>query len=99
MTLDAARSIETYVVDDPDAPAVVPRSRAITEELIVHVQVQGMWHRRTPTLAETSCGISYHGQFSALRRQELVGRLCPVCFTKHELAIAAAANRKLEGDT
>lgn len=96
---DAAHgySPDAYVVDADDRSPT--RSRTATEELTVHVQVIGTWHRRTPDIASTACGIQYHGQFGALRREELVGRLCGDCFTPFEMTRAAAANRDLEKNT
>lgn len=75
------------VVDVEDPPAL---NRVPTEDLAVHVLVDGAYHRRHPALAKTSCGILYHSQFSPIRRELLVhplSRTCG-CFTADELAEA-----------
>lgn len=94
---------ETIVVDDPDVPHV-PAPAAIelpvlgrvsTAELTMQVHVRGEWHRRTPDLKETACGVPFHGEFSRTRREVLTlldGDLCHACFTPHEMLRAMQAD-------
>lgn len=81
---------DTEVVDVDDAP--IARSRVPTEDLAVHVLVDGHYHRRHPSLAKTSCGIPYHSQFAPVRREMMVHPLAPrtvcQCFTDDEIAEA-----------
>lgn len=105
---DAAHAIDTIVVEDPDASTPAPPAigRVATAELTMQVQVLGAWHRRTPDLRETACGVPFHSEFTTPRREVLTmedrGPLCPECFTPHELArareldAAAAAAREEE---
>ncbi len=80
---------DTQVVDDPDAQTVcISVGRVSTEDLVAQVNVIGVWHRRTPDLKTTACGIPYHSQFAPTRREELCNPLCAECFTHHELAVA-----------
>ena len=107
--LDAASALayDTEVVDDPDAPspfglftpASAPSSPAIgrvpTEELTMQVLVLGQWHRRTPDLAETACGVPVRLVETPPRREVLTyqgGDLCETCFTPHERARARRAD-------
>lgn len=102
----AAAVVETVVVDDPDAPDVhdvdaIAIPRVTTAELTMHVHVLGQWHRQTPDLVETSCGVPFDTMFTSKRREVLTeretngapaGRLCPLCFTSHEIRRAIAAD-------
>jgi len=76
---------DTLVVDVDERPA---RPRARTEELTMQVHHEGDWHRRTPDLATTACGLPVHSQFAPVRREELRHPLCRTCFTPFELAKA-----------
>lgn len=92
---DASPAFDTYVYDvsdDPDPPSF-PRTTT-DEEVVVHVRVLGLWHRRKPNLSATACGIKYHAQFCDLRREELTHPLCPECFTASEVGDADAARAK-----
>lgn len=92
--LHDAYARDTYVIDVDsfdDAPSM---PRVPTEELTMHVNVLGRWHRRTPDLAATACGILYHSQFCPPRREELVGDLCGECFTEFERNRADENNAK-----
>lgn len=60
----------------------------------MQINVLGRWHRRTPDLATTACGVPYHSQFAAARREELCHPLCRECFTQHELRLADERNAK-----
>lgn len=56
----------------------------------MHVLVDGVYHRRSPGLGVTACGLAFHAQFSPVRPEQLVhpmSRDCR-CFTDFELAIA-----------
>lgn len=78
----AARAYE----HDVDHAADVERD----EDTAVHVMLSGRWHRRKPNLSATACGVSFHGQFANLRREELrhpLSRECG-CFTPDELGDA-----------
>ena len=83
---------------DPDhAPIALPR--VPTEDLAVHVLVDGEYHRRHPRLGRTSCGLYFNAQYCPVRREELVhplSRTCD-CFTVAELAEADEAKRQEEG--
>lgn len=59
--------------------------RVRTEELTMQVLAFGCWHRRTPDLLTTACGVPFHSQFSPLRREELTEPLCRECFTTFEI--------------
>lgn len=93
-TIDADED-DTIVVDPDEIlrPALLSMPeiaipRVPTAELTVQVNVMGQWHRRTPDLKETACGVPYHGEFYATRREVLShrdGELCDVCFTPHEI--------------
>ena len=71
---------------EQDEPIAMPR--VSTEDLVAQVNVLGAWHRRTPDLKTTACGVPYHSQFAPVRREELCNPLCHQCFTSHELSIA-----------
>lgn len=61
----------------------------------MQVQVLGQWHRRTPDLKETACGVPYHGEFCRTRREVLTladGDMCEQCFTPHEMLRAMQAD-------
>jgi len=85
-----------YVVDvpwdepDPERKPYEPLTvgRVSTEDLVAQVNVLGKWHRRTPDMSATSCGILYHSQFAPTRREELCNPLCDACFTPYELSLA-----------
>ena len=96
---DAAPILDTYVTDDPDAERTETISipRVATAELTMQVAVLGVWHRRTPDLSSTACGILYHSQFAPTRREELCNPLCHECFTKHERSMADARDDKENG--
>lgn len=85
---DAAYAFDTFVVDDPDEQPMPSLGRVRTEDLTMQILVMGQWHRRTPDLKATACGVPYHSQFAPTRREELCNPLCPQCFTDHELSIA-----------
>lgn len=88
---DSTAQHETYVIDDPDAPYTSDE-----EESMRHVNVLGLWHRRTPDLACTACGIPYHAQFALTRAAVLehADLMCTDCFTTHEMRKARAADAK-----
>ena len=64
------------------------RGRVATAELTMQVMVMGEWHRRTPDLKSTACGVPYHSQYAPTRREELCNPLCHACFTDYELSVA-----------
>jgi hypothetical protein len=89
-----AAVVETLVVDDPDAATAAAIGRVTTAELTMQILVLGQWHRRTPDLAETSCGVPVRMVETPMRREVLTfratqgqppGDLCPECFTGHEI--------------
>jgi hypothetical protein len=85
---------DTKVVDEPTVP--IRLNRVPTQELAVHVLVDGAKHRRHPRLGKTACGIVYNAQFCPTFREELVhplSRECR-CFTPEELAEADEAERQ-----
>jgi hypothetical protein len=91
---DAAAAIDTLVVDDPDATPAPTFGRVATAELTMQILVLGQWHRRTPDLAETSCGVPVRMVETPMRREVLTFRasqgqpaadMCPDCFTPHEI--------------
>lgn len=89
---DAAYARDTFILDLEDLPS---SPRVPTEELTMHVHLEGAWHRRTPDMSHSACELVIDGQRCALRREELAGQLCTRgCFTRFELALAAAANQK-----
>ena len=91
--LDFAYDTETFVIDDPDLepPAV---GRVATAELTMQVLILGRYHRRTPDLSHTACGIPFHSEFTPPRREQYGGTLCPECFTTFELALSEVINSK-----
>lgn len=97
----AAAVADTLVVDDPDAEAAPAIGRVATAELTMQILVLGQWHRRTPDLNETACGVPVRLVETPMRREVLTFRavqgqpaadLCPECFTAHE------ARRAIEND-
>lgn len=89
---------DTWIVDVDDAPHPSPSlPRVATEELTMQVYVNGEWHRRMPTLEETSCEQSIDGQRCPVRRNELSGDLCGVCHTPAEMKRCAENNAKENG--
>jgi hypothetical protein len=87
---------DTLVVDEPDAPIAI--GRVSTGDLTMQVRIAnaGGWHRRTPDLSETACGVPFHSEFGNLRREQLTmedGGLCAECHTGHELMRAAQNDR------
>ncbi len=100
---DVAQSLETIVWDDPDDQTTTPIAigRVSTGDLTVQVFVLAQWHRRTPDLGETACGVPIP-RGSAIRRESLTeravddrpkGRLCCECFTAYERTQAAKADQ------
>lgn len=88
---DAAYARDTFILDLEDLPS---SPRVQTEDLTMHVHIDGTWHRRTPDLKSSACAKPLDSERSAVRRDVLAGDLCPDCFTRFELELAAAANRK-----
>jgi len=103
---------DTEVIDVPvpvekplvqTEPIAIPRTP--TGDLVVHVLVDGSYHRRHPSTSKTSCGVEFHTQFCPTRREELshpLSRDCG-CFTTFEIAEADELERskytgKLSGD-
>lgn len=102
----AAAAVDTVVMDDPDAPGAPAIGRATTvdeiadaEELTMQILVLGEWHRRTPDLKETACGVPVRMVETPMRPEVLseratatspAGRMCRECFTPHELKRACA---------
>lgn len=82
--------------DDSDEQPTIALPRVSTSELTMQVAVLGRWHRRTPDLSATACGILYHSQFAPTRREELCGALCSDCFTKFELSLGKERDKKEE---
>lgn len=88
------RDVEIADVDDwrDEQPAI---SRRGTKDYIVHVLVNGTYHRRSPGLGVTACGEPFHSQFAPIRREELrhpLSRSCG-CFTAFEIAKADETER------
>lgn len=83
---------DVLVVDDPDDPS----SADDEEEGMRHVYVLGIWHRRTPDLLATACGVLYHSQFAPTRPGVLDddSSLCRDCFTSFELYKARTATAR-----
>lgn len=77
---------DTIVIEMPeDRP-----SRRLHAELTMQVHHDdGNWHRRTPDLSMTACGLPLARLGQALRVETYGGHqpLCRVCFTPFELAI------------
>lgn len=89
--LNAAPAYETYVVDDPDEPGVVPDF-----EVVVQALVMSRWHRTVVGADETACGVPYRIATTPKRRELLTHRdapLCADCFTAHELTRAMENDR------
>lgn len=86
---------ETLVVDDPDSPAALVDDE---EEVMRHVHVLGLWHRRTPDLRTTACGVPFNGERALTRAAELFKAhlMCRDCFTPYEIERAAKADAKEE---
>ncbi len=76
---------------------LIARPRVATKELTMQVLVEGAYHRRTPDLDLTACGLHrIHSGFCPLRREVLehpLSRDCG-CFTPYELTKADEAERK-----
>ncbi len=100
--LNAGPQHETIILDDPDADRpTIAIGRVATVELTMQVHVFGEWHRRTPDLRETACGVPIRPGEEILRREILTedgapgwpaGLLCRVCFTAHETQKARKAD-------
>lgn len=85
----AHADLDTLVIDDPDVlRPVVARTRT-DGALTMQVLTLGTWHRRTPDLSHTACGVPIPTQFSPLRREALSEPLCSECFTPYERKRAA----------
>lgn len=84
-----ADTIDTLVIDDPDATGELDEER-------MHVLIEGFYHRRTPSLAHSACGIPIATMTAPLRRIErLEHPLCRRgCFSAFELAIADEVERR-----
>lgn len=92
---DAAHAYDTIVIDDPDEQPMPIVGRVATAELTMQIQVLGQWHRRTPDLAETACGVPVRMVETPMRREVLThrdGQLCDTCFTPHERHKATRAD-------
>lgn len=96
----AAYEVDTVIADEP-APEPLARPRTVTDgALTMQVYTMGKWHRRTPDLSHTACGLRIDSQRCPVRREELSGDLCAgdaerdPCFTTFELVLAGSANRK-----
>lgn len=96
----AGYEADTVVADAELAPPIA-KPRTVTDgALTMQVYTMGKWHRRTPDLSHTACGIQIDGQRCPVRREELSGDLCigteetDPCFTGYELSLAAINNRK-----
>jgi hypothetical protein len=66
--------------------------RKTAEALVMHVYLDGWYHRRSPGRGTTACGIEYNEQFAPVRPEQLahpLSRGCG-CFTPFELAQADA---------
>lgn len=97
---DAARHLEREYLDGPAAEISGPETMYIpTTQIRLAVQLRdhrgrtvappmadGPWHRRSAIDTETACGVPYGACFS--REYELVGELCPHCFTERERELA-----------
>lgn len=89
-TFGYAYEPDTEVIDEPE-PARPAIGRVPTGDLVAQVLVLGQWHRRTPDLLETACGVPVPVMTSPTRREVLSyceGDLCGECFTGHERARA-----------
>lgn len=76
---------DTIIVDVPEE-----RPSRRREELTMQVHHDdGAWHRRTPDLSMTACGLPLQRLGQALRVETYGGHqpLCRTCFTPFELAI------------
>ena len=77
-----ATAFDTRVIDDPDAAPAI--GRVSTGDLTMHIRIDGIWHRRIPTLSHTACALEIQGEFHDPRREVLEEPLCPICFTAYE---------------
>lgn len=93
-------ALKRYDPDYSEPAAEMPvRSRTSTDgALTMQVLTDGAYHRRTPNLSHTACGLVIQTQYSPLRREELAGMLCRSCFTAFELAIADKTNAERNHD-
>ena len=87
--------LAALVISDGAERPVIARTRT-DGALTMQVLTMGVWHRRTPDLSHTACGVPIQTQFSPLRREELSDPLCPECFTtyEHQRAAARAARER-----
>lgn len=109
LSRSAPAIIDTEVAEDPDvvephkrlfAPlrstaeaTQIAMPRVSTEDLAMHVMLEGCYHRRIPTLSHTACERPLHSEFAppreGTRKDELRHPLClDGCFTKFEIRIA-----------
>jgi hypothetical protein len=83
---------EVADVEEPERPYV---SRSITTDVVMHVMIDGEYHRRSPGLGRSSCGRPYHSQYAPVRPETLkhpLSRECG-CFTPFELEEADKSTR------
>lgn len=97
--LDLAYEDETVVVDVDETPQPFARGRVETKDLIVHVHLDGYWHRLHPTTVKTACGLPVNFVRSATRSGRHPDHpLAPCdCWTKVERAEADAEHRRKFG--
>ncbi len=88
--------VDAVVVDVAEPTAI--RRRADTE-LTMQVLTGAAWHRRTPDLATTACGMPFHSSFTPVRRESHVGPLCGECFTAFERAHSELLEKISREDT
>jgi hypothetical protein len=78
---------DTEVVDEPEPPPIAI-GRVSTGDLVAQILVMSQWHRRTPDLLETACGVPVGTVMTTPIRREVLtlrdGGLCSDCFTEHE---------------
>jgi hypothetical protein len=92
---------DTSIADVEEPPSRPSRPRTVTGgALTMQVRIEGHWHRRTPDLITTACGLPIATQYSPLRRELLADPLCAECFTPFERRKAAerTARERDSGD-
>lgn len=82
---------DALVIDNPNDP---PPLRALAEDEVPHIIVNGERHKLPPDRATCSCGLEYHAGFDPFVPEALEGAMCTVCFTPHERAKAEAARKE-----
>jgi hypothetical protein len=91
----AARAISVELLPHGPHPELTGADDMYIPTTQIRIVPDGAWHRRSAIATETACGADYFA--CAVRDYELVGELCPRCFTPRERWLATHPE-DLKGD-